>query len=493
MVKKQIILNVLSSYAGRGIITGLGFFLVPFLIWKLGQEAFGLIVLMESLMYLSEILSISVRMALARHSTFEISRENHEGYAQFLSTGRFMFIVIALAVLALGMGVGYALPHAFNIPAAHLEHTRNLFIFLVISFVITIPNMVYWAGLYSKQRFDLINACESSGAIFRALALFILFILLPKRHINLSTYGMVFLAMTWLQNTLVYLIHRRINPDVEIRYKHFRFEKVAQIFSLSMFVSLKQIGNTFYNYMINILISVFWGPTQTAIFAISLKFPQMINRFFLEPAYTLAPSMTNFVAKNQKDKLEELMFFYTKILVVSSYPLIVFLYFFARPIILLWVGEEFLLSADLLRVHMIDLIFTMALGLAGGIQLAYGKVKTPSILVIYVTIGKIALILLCVKFSSINLMTIAWIGAVSSLVWSITFVPLHEQNIGNFIKEIFLAADYQTHVLGFCSHRGDLGRIAWFRSGNTVQLASVDLSDFDCPNLCSGDIQMDFG
>ena len=90
-----------------------------------------------------------------------------------------------------------------------------------------------------------------------------------------------------------------------------------------------------------------------------------------------------------------------------------------------WVGKEFELSAQILRISLIPLIVQIPVSACGCIEIAYGKVKLPSILLTGLTALKLVLCLVLVKFFSLGLLGIAWGGAVPALLLTILFTPFY--------------------------------------------------------------------
>ena len=378
-MKKQIIMNLFSTYVGRAVGMVLGFFLVPFLIGKLGIDTFGVIVLVESLSRFIELVSSSIRMALARHATFALAQDKMEEFTDYLSTGRVILFAAAAIVFVLGVGFSFLVPHIFKIPAEHIEDSRNLFLLFITAFTITFPNMVFWSSLYAKQRYDLLNVASTSALILRAVLVLIVFSILPERFVNLTTYGIIFLAVVWADNFMVYCWSRRIFPNVRIQLKRFSADKVKQIFLFGAFTSIIYSSGVLYENLIQILINVLWGPRFNAIYGIADKFPSALKRLFAEPAWTLTPTFTDLVARGEKDKLKSLYFMYSKAILISSLPFVLFFMVMADAVIMVWVGPDFAMAATMMSISTIPLLISMPNAVSSCIYNAYGKVRVPSL------------------------------------------------------------------------------------------------------------------
>jgi len=200
-MKNQIIKNIFSNYFVNILQMVLGILVVPFLIMKLGKEAFGLIVLVESTIAIFEVMIVSVRIALSRHATYALGKGDIEEFVKYLSTGKYILWVVGFIILISCSTLSYFFPQIFKVPVDMFVQSKILFLLVTFSFFITIPNIVYWSILYAKQRFDLLNIASSFGLISRAFFIFLLFSILPRAYQSLVTYGFIYLTMKAVENS----------------------------------------------------------------------------------------------------------------------------------------------------------------------------------------------------------------------------------------------------------------------------------------------------
>jgi len=441
-MKKQIVVNIFSNYAGHGVGMLLGFFLIPFLVAKLGVELFGLIVLFESLMQLVEVASTSVRVALSRYATFSLAEGKTAEFVSYLSTGRRMLFGLSGLVLAAGLGFAYVLPGVLNMPADTLDQSRILFSTMIIAFVITIPNIVFWSGLYAKQRFDLINLSTSAALILRACAVFIAFSLLPDRHVSLASYGVIYLLVTWAQNMFIYLCYKKVLPGLAIRMRSFDATKMKAIFTFSVYTLISHISIVAHDNALSIMINLLWGPAYNALYAIGIKFANVMDRLFSEPAWALTPAFTDLVAKGEKEKLKELLLIFTKAMTVVTVPLCLVLMVFADQIMLKWVGPQFTEAVFLMRVSLVPLFVALPISACANFPNAYAQVKLPSVVN---SVYSVVSVLLCyVMGSTMDLGLRGVVIATSGLsfLYSLVYMPTYACRIAGFSLREFWARGY---------------------------------------------------
>ena len=220
----------------------LGFAVIPFLIHKLGKDAFGLIVLAESAIVLFELVTVSVKMSLARYATFHLTRGEQREFESLLSIGHRVFCWGAILVLAVGSTVAWSFQHLFSVPSIYVQQSRILFILITVAFAVTVPNMTAWSMLYSKHRYDLINLASSMGLIVRAIGVFALYSLLPEKYSGLVLYGVAYLGMNCIQSLMVHIQARRIFPDLRLSRARFDRLRVRELAAFSAYFSIGQVS-----------------------------------------------------------------------------------------------------------------------------------------------------------------------------------------------------------------------------------------------------------
>src|ERR1700721_3257066 len=91
--------NVASNWAGLGVNIAVGFFLSPFILHHLGDEAFGLWVLIFSLTGYYGIFDFGIRSSLIRYvSKFQATGDKDE-LARLVNTSLFPYTCVGLVLL----------------------------------------------------------------------------------------------------------------------------------------------------------------------------------------------------------------------------------------------------------------------------------------------------------------------------------------------------------------------------------------------------------
>src|ERR1700721_3115187 len=127
-LKIRALKNVASNWAGLGVNIAVGFFLSPFILHHLGDEAFGLWVLVFSLTGYYGIFDFGIRSSLVRYVSKFQAIDDKDQLARLVNTSLFTYSCLGLVLLVTTMVGGLYVDRLFHIPAGFLKDARILFL-----------------------------------------------------------------------------------------------------------------------------------------------------------------------------------------------------------------------------------------------------------------------------------------------------------------------------------------------------------------------------
>jgi O-antigen/teichoic acid export membrane protein len=115
-LRVQAAKNVSATWLGLLVHVAVGFFLSPFILHKLGDNAFSLWVLVFSLTGYYGVLDLGIRSSIVRYVARFAATGDENNLAKFLSTSVAFYAIVSLLVLLL-TGIGFFhLQSVFKIP-----------------------------------------------------------------------------------------------------------------------------------------------------------------------------------------------------------------------------------------------------------------------------------------------------------------------------------------------------------------------------------------
>src|SRR2546425_9354026 len=171
--KVGIIKNVSSSWLGLGVNIAVGIFISPFILHKLGDDAFGLWVLIFSLTGYYGLFDFGIRSSIVRYvARFRATRDEQE-LNELINTSLFSYSCVGLGLLVLTVVGSWYINSIFHIPATFVITARLLFLMVGTSLALGFPAGLFGGVLEGLKKFYWFNLTNIAATLLRALLIVI--------------------------------------------------------------------------------------------------------------------------------------------------------------------------------------------------------------------------------------------------------------------------------------------------------------------------------
>src|SRR5437870_2114891 len=165
----EIVKNVSSSWFGLAVNMLVRIFLSPFILHRLGDEAFGIWVLIFSVTGYYGLFDFGIRSSIIRYVSKFTATSDNEDLAKLINTSLFSYTCVGLLTLAITIAGSFYVDSIFKIPPAFLTTARWLFLMVGASVALGFPLGVYGGILEGLQRFYFLNLTNIVSTLLRAL------------------------------------------------------------------------------------------------------------------------------------------------------------------------------------------------------------------------------------------------------------------------------------------------------------------------------------
>ncbi|WKZ15036.1 MAG: oligosaccharide flippase family protein [Candidatus Jettenia caeni] len=443
---KRMIINILSNNLGKLFEMVLGFIIVPFLISKLTSTGYGVIILMESFIIFFEMAAVGLRSALARFVGLHISKGKDNEVNSYLANGQIILYIFTFLFSIVGVSLLLNISYLFSIPLSLQVHAQFVLLMLILGFAINVIFTPYWAILYAKQRFDLINIYSSAGSLCRFILILVFYSIFNSK---LEYYGIIFLVSVIIERMLVFQSAKKIFSAFQINFKNVSYVKLRQMWQFMLSIIVNKVSELFYDTADTVIINRIYGSYSNAIYAVSLKSIGALKRLIQYSVTVLSPTFTELFSVDEIDKIKSLFCVFTKLSALISIPFCVLLAIFAREFVTFWVGQNFLTSVNILYFHIIAIVPVLVFSICISLTTAFGKVKIPGRMALLLGVIKIGVSILFALHFNMGLVGFALGTAISQTIQTAFFLPYYTSKIVkiNFFK-YYLAGFIKPVLLG---------------------------------------------
>ena len=335
---------VATSWVAVIANASVGIFLTPYVLHRLGDEAFGVWVLTTNLVGYYGILDAGVRSAILRYVSRHKELNDQKSVNEVVASAFYYYLgACLLVILATHLSVG-PISRFFSIHSEVLGAFRSLFLLAGLVQGLTLPLIVFASSLEAAGRFDQVYLTTVGCLALRVVA--IIYVLHAGG--GLLAVG----ATTILSQLLAYCVQvplaLRANPGFTLHPKWIRtavLHNMLRYGSISVGVG---IAERMRSYIYPVLIARFISPIAVTIFALPMKILSFPAEGIGTMTEIMNPLSSQLEARKDFAKLRELIQMSVQSAFLLLAPLAAFLLVFGRELLTLWVGPQYAVAYRLL-------------------------------------------------------------------------------------------------------------------------------------------------
>jgi len=434
-VRAQAVKNVSATWLGLAVQGIVGFLLSPFILHRLGDEAFSMWILIFALTGYFGLLDLGIRSSIVRYTARFLASDDKLALSTYLSTSLTFYALVALIVLCL-TGIGYfCLPSLFKIPTALLATARLVFLLAGIGVALTFPLSVFTGALEGLQKFSWLQLSQIGITLLRA-ALTVVALLngggllaIGIITVAINVFGYVVFALLALWAMPVRLHLGAVDMPA--------FRKMAN-YGLFAFAILAAEKLRFQSDAM--VIGAFLPATAITIFSIGAKLVDYASYPVKSMAQIFTPMTSEFHAKDEFSRLQRIFFAGNRACALIVFPICVTLVMLGHNIIAAWVGARYVNAYSVLLLLIVPRTIYIAQSTSTKILLGMGQHRVLASILLMEGVANVLLSLILVR--KLGVVGVALGTAIPLLLTGVLFLPHHLCNVLNVPISTFLRRAY---------------------------------------------------
>lgn len=437
------------------------YFLTPFTLHKLGNDAYGTWHLIASITGYLGLLVLGVPMASVRYFAQHVAEGDVGQLNKAIGGCTALYLLLGGIALVAGLGLYGLFALTYDIPASLHADVGWAFgltvLFVAVGFVGLLPNGV----LAAHDDFVPRNVIRLWGVVLRVG----LTVGLLTLKASLTVLALVQLACLVFDFVLCWLLIRRRHPDTRVRLGDFDWGMVRRIFSFSVYVLVLNAGARLSFETDSIVIGAFQNVGSIPYFTVANSFLLYLMEFIVAIAAVVMPTATRLQTQGRTAELREVFLKWSKIALSLTMMAGLFLIVLGPRFIAWWIDPAFERPAgQVLQILMVSyLIFLPVRGVALPILMGLGKAGLPAIGLLVAGVLNLGLSILLVR--PLGLAGVALGTAIPNVLFA-ALVLLHacrelETPVAEYVRYVVPRA-----ALGALPV---LGLLLWFKLGLEVR------------------------
>lgn len=242
--KKATLVNIFAALITLGVQMFISFWLSPFVVGKLGEEAYGFINLANNFVSYASLVAIAINSMACRYISVSYnSNRIEEAKSYFCSVfiaNCFLYgIIVVLSILFIGK-----IELIISISPELVLQVKLTFLLSFLNMGASLIGTVYTAAAFSTNQMQYSSLVQIVSNIVKSVLVFALFSILPPKVYYLSMATLIAGIVTFVGN---YFVTKKLFKDFGIEKRLFNFEKLMTLLKSGFWVLISNISNLLLN------------------------------------------------------------------------------------------------------------------------------------------------------------------------------------------------------------------------------------------------------
>jgi O-antigen/teichoic acid export membrane protein len=436
-MKTAALRNIGSNWFGLATNLLVGFFLSPFILHHLGDDAFGLWVLVFSLTGYYGLFDFGIRSSIVRYVAQFKARDERDSLNRYINTSLCTYGGIGALLLLVTIAASFYVDSTFRIPASLQWSAKILFLVVGTAVALGFPLSVFAGVLEGLQKFHWLSLTQTGYNPLRAL----LIVLALERGGGLLTIAVISMAL----NLCTYVIYFGVvQRELAVRYaiRYVDRESFRKMVSYGSITFVAAIASQLRFYSDSTVIGIFIGSAAITYFSIGSKLVSYSANVTQSMSQIFTPMSSEFNATGDMERLRRILIMGNRACAFIVFPLAATLIILGKSLIQVWVGAKYVSIAYTVLVLLI-VSDSSQMAQSASSKILYGMARHRTLAFVWLAEGVVNLILSVVLLRRYGVIGVAIGTAVPQLCTNIVFLPQHlcrvlGVRLGTFLSEAYL-------------------------------------------------------
>ena len=390
----KIIRNVSFSWAYYFIQLAVGFFLMPFMVHRLGVEVYGLWILVFSFMAYTVFFEFGIRGSVIKYvSEFE-AKKDFESLNKVVNTSWIIHSIMGLTVALFFFVLSYFLSYFFKVSPFLLNDFKICFRIMGLSVGFALFFMIFAGILEGHKRTDIISIIEAIFFIIQNL----LIVFSVLKGYGIVSLAFIIFGVNIFRHLTRLILSFKIYPRLRLNIFDFNKKTLKLIFNYSFFLFILQGLLSFLNTLPNIILGISLGPISITFYSIAARLIGYLQTILFTTSGVLVPFVSSFDALKDKERIRKSFILGSR----YSYGIVLFLSLvlivMGKPFLKLWMGEEFAYkSYNVLLIVTMPLVFSPSFFTIHALLKGLGRLKEITIFTMFQVLLSVILSIVFIK------------------------------------------------------------------------------------------------
>lgn len=420
---KQFIINLVASLVNFAVNMGIGFVITPFIVGRVGAEAYGFAGLANTMVGYATLFTIALNSVAGRFITVAYHQGNKRKADTYFSSTLAANLVMTLILTVVAVPLIVNLEHVIHISPHLVTDVKWLFVFVYLNFVVATMSSILSVATFIKNKLYLSSLANIAFSVVRIVVMVACFALFP-------TYVMFVGLATCLAQIILaalnYLFTVRLTPELRIDRKAISLRATWTMLASGIWNTVIKLQQILQNGLSLLIANLAISPLHMGYLSIAQVVPNALVNLIGTISGLFSPEQTKLYAQKHHDALLGELKAGMRITGLFTNIIVVTLLINGSAFIALWQpGQNTRMIYLLMMLTMSGFFFTGIASTLQAVPLLVNKLRNYSLSWLACGVLSLAATLVCVKCFNWGIYAVAAIQQFVDIFANVTFVPVY--------------------------------------------------------------------
>lgn len=423
---KRVIHNTLFNVITSLTNAVINFLLIRFFLGRLGEEKYGVWVIIGSIFAYRGILDLGLNSAINRYIPVYLAKGDKDGVHRVINTSFFFFLVTSIILILASILISQKIGIWFGMGPELAKTAGQLVLVTGFCAAVVMPLQLYTAVLSSLQRYDIIGLTIITLLLIRVALLIVLLL----HGFGLIAMGLIYGLSEIIIRIIQIIFAKRLMPDIVFSSKGIDIRLLGQMVSYSINTLLYVMSALIIYKTNDVIIGIFLSTKYVARFSVAAVSVMLLSQIQVFTA-AVKPAVSDLDARNDTLKLKEISFLTQKYTLLLLIPAVCFLVIMGKEFLSIWVGSKFGQSSVINEISIVLAILAIGHGLRLSqysnfmVLVGKGEHKIFGFFAVVTAVCCVLFSIAALKFFNLGLIGVAWSNFLPLAVISGFILPFY--------------------------------------------------------------------
>ena len=424
---RRVAFNMICNTAAHMLSAVIAFVITPFLIAKIGLDAYGFYPVSTEVITLFCMLTGVVNATAGRYITVEDARGNRADANKYFSTVFFSNLLLC-SILLIPMGLFVAfLDRILSVPEGFVGQMRIFFALVLATVPVNAVSAVFGSAYMTSNRIDLRSGQELITVLLKAAVMFAL--LGGGFSSSIVSVGIAIFISTVAGAVIQYLMSRRLAPDLRLSIHSVSGAHARRILTSGVWYTLDRLGAFLMTGALLLVCNVVFSSDGVGLYSVSLTASRFLGGVLMVLAGAFLPITAKRFARGEEEILRHEIVRNQKITGYFAAVCVAVGIGFCDEFFTLWIGEESLLLRILTVLSILPSVAIACALPIVDLGVVMNRMRRLSLLFVGSGLLTLATIVAVACFTSLGVIGVAVVSSLAQVVWYAVLVPLFAARI----------------------------------------------------------------